>query len=207
MIIFYFWPVFCCLLSPWIAGEPITKKEWTFVGVALIGIAIIFWPEEVTPGLSTGHFLALGASFFAGLAIILTRRLGRNNHPLTLYFYFCLVGGMICVGPLMAQKAPILPASYVGWLGFFGIAFFALFGQVLMNQGMKVLNASRTGVIMMIEPLFASTFGAVFLGETVNMKLVAGACLILSSGLGLTFLPSVKRPLSGPSRQIIHGPR
>ena len=190
MVIFYLWPVFACLLSPWIADERITKREWPFVGGALIGTVIIIWPESALLGLNPGHLLALGGAFLSGLAIILTRRLGRNNNPFTLYFYLCMTGGMICIGPLLAQAPPLFPASGIGWAGLMTIAVFALFAQVLLNQGMKVLNASRTGVIMMIDPLFATAFGAVSLGEPMGLKLLVGSALILGCGLVLAFLPA-----------------
>ena len=190
MILFYVWPVFACLFSPWIAREAIGKREWPFVGGALIGTAIILWSDTSSAGLSMGHFLALGGSCLAGLAVILTRRLGRSNSPFTLYFYLCLTGVVLCIGPLIAQAPPFFPSSGIGWAGLMTIALFALFAQVLLNQGMKVLNASRTGVIMMIDPLFAAAFGAVYLGEPVGLKLLSGSALILGCGLVLALLPA-----------------
>lgn len=206
MILFYLWPIFCCILSPWIAQEPISRREWPLVFGAIVGIAIIFWPDKSALGLRVGHMLALGSALFAGLAIILARRLGRNNHPLVLYFYFCIAGGAICTGPLLAQKGPILPASVIGWLGMAGVAVFSSAGQVFMNQGMKVLNASRTGVIMMIEPIFTCILGVVLLQETLSVRLIVGAGFILFSGVGLLFQSSgVERILETNVKQMSPG--
>ena len=117
MVLFYLWPVFSCLLSAWVAGEPTTRREWPFVCGALSGTTLILWPGASGTALSAGHFLALGAAFFAGLAIILVRRLGRNNNPFTLYFYFCLTGAVFCTGPFLAQESPALPLTGAGWIG------------------------------------------------------------------------------------------
>jgi drug/metabolite transporter (DMT)-like permease len=190
LILFYLWPVFTCLLSPWIAGEPTGKKEWLFVISALLGAALILWPDRVGAGLGLGHFLALTSSFFAGLAIILIRRLRRENNPLTIYFYFSSIGGILCLGPLLTQSGPLLPTSDQGWLCLVAVACFAMGAQVSMNQGMKYLKASKAGALMMIEVLTATTFGTLYLGESLTLRLAAGGMLILGSGAALIALPS-----------------
>lgn len=189
MILFYLWPVFACLLSSWVAGEPTTKREWPFVFGALAGTALILWPDRAGPEVNMGHLFALGASFFAGLAVILIRRLGRTNNPFTIYFYHCLAGVLFCLGPLLAQGHPILPVTRAGWLGLIVVAAFAMAGHVLMNQGMKHLIASKTGVLMMLEVMVAATFGVVCLAETLSIRLLFGAALILGCGVALIILP------------------
>jgi drug/metabolite transporter (DMT)-like permease len=189
MVLFYLWPVFACLLSPWVAGEPTSRREWPFVVGALLGTALILWPDRAVPGLNPGHFLALGASFFTGLAAILIRRLRRVNNPFTIYFYFCLTGGFLNLGPLLAQGDAILPVSMPGWLSLIAVALFAMLGQVLMNQGMKYLNASKTGALMMIEVIVAGAFGALYLGESLSFRFFVGSIIILGCGCALTALP------------------
>lgn len=194
MVLFYLWPIFTCLLSACIAGEPTTKKEWPFVGGALLGGVIILWPDRGGAGLNMGHFLALASSFFAGLAIILIRRVRRANNPFTIYFYFCMIGGLCSLWPLLTQGPPILPVSKEGWICLFAVALFAMIGQIMMNQGMKYLNASKTGALMMIEVIVAVAFGGLYLGESLTFRFFLGSVLILGSGAALMALPS-KTPL------------
>jgi drug/metabolite transporter (DMT)-like permease len=189
MVLFYLWPVFTCLLSPIIAGEPTTRREWPLVITALLGTAVILWPERGGSGLSLGHFLSLASSFFAGLAVILIRRLRRRNNPFTIYFYFCVSGGAATAGPLLAQREPLLPVSVEGWVLLSAVAVFAMVGQVLMNQGIKYLDASRIGALMMTEVLVATAFGALALGETLHFRFFTGAILILGSGAALMIFP------------------
>ncbi|MGD8388606.1 MAG: DMT family transporter [Desulfobacteraceae bacterium] len=200
IVLFYLWPVFACILSAWVAGEPTTGREWPFVIGAFFGSALILWPEEAGPGVQVGHLLALASSFLAGMAIILIRRLGKTNNAFTIYFYFCLMGALFCLGPLLSRPASVLPASTAGWIGLLAVAVFAMSAQVIMNQGMKTLNASRTGVYMMIEVLAASTFGVLWLSEPFGPKLVAGTILILGCGVALLFLPAPSQSGAGPDR-------
>jgi drug/metabolite transporter (DMT)-like permease len=206
MVLFYLWPVFACLLSARVAGEPTGKREWPFVAGALAGTVLILWPGGGADiDLRTGHFFALGASFFAGLAVILIRRLRRTNNAFTIYFYFCITGGLVCLVPLIAQNAPVLPASGRGWMVLGAVAVFAMAGQVIMNQGMKYVSGSRTGVLMMIEVIAASCFGIVFLKEPLGLRLVLGALLILGCGFGLIFLPQRDGGRVPESRDVMDG--
>jgi drug/metabolite transporter (DMT)-like permease len=192
MVLFYLWPVFTCLLSSWVAGEPTPKREWPLVVCALVGTAVILWPEKGGPGLSLGHFLALGSSAFAGHAVILIRRLRRSNDAFTIYYYYCVAGGLITAVPLLAQTGPILPGTGTGWLYLSAVALSAMIAQLVMNEGMKYLDASRTGSLMMIEVITAAAFGALWLGETLTTRFFIGSILILGSGAVLMALPSRK---------------
>lgn len=189
VVLFYLWPVFTCLLSPWIAGEPTTRREWPLVIGALLGTSVILWPQKGGWGLNLGYLLVVAASFFAGLTVILIRRLRRRNNPFTIYFYFCLAGSLATIGPLLAQGAPITTASKEGWVLLLAVGLFAMIGQVLMNQGMKYLDGSRTGALMMIEVIVAAAFGALWLGEDLQIRFFVGAILILGSGAALMALP------------------
>lgn len=197
MVLFYLWPVFTCLLSSWIAGEPTRSKEWILVIGTLLGTATILWPDRAGQGLNPGYLLVLASSFFTGLAITLIRRLRRLNNPLTIYFYFCLTGALATLGPLFSQDRPLSPPTPKAWLLLCAIAVFAMLGQVFMNQGMKYLNASRTGVLMMIEVIVAGTFGAFWLGEVLSIRFLFGSALILACGATLMALPP-KAPAIAP---------
>jgi len=54
---------------------------------------------------------------------------------------------------------------------------------------MKYLNAPKTGVLMMIEPVAATTFGTLYLAEPLNFRFICGAGLIFGCGLFLILLP------------------
>ena len=44
MVLFYLWPVFACILSSKVAGEPVKRRDWPFVMGALCGTTLILWP-------------------------------------------------------------------------------------------------------------------------------------------------------------------
>ncbi len=190
MILFYSWPAFTSLLAAWVLGEPTSPREWPFVGGAFLGAGLILWPGEAGAGFSLGHLLALSAAVIGSLAIILVRRLARDNNPLTIYFYLCLVGALACLGPLLSQEGSLWPTSGAGWLALLVMAVPSLLSQLFFNKGYKYLRAPQTGVLMYLELLFLAAFGIIFLGEPLDWRLLSGAALIVGSGIWLNLKPA-----------------
>jgi drug/metabolite transporter (DMT)-like permease len=73
-----------------------------------------------------------------------------------------------------------------------------MIGQVLMNQGMKYMNASRTSSFMMLEVVIASAFGVMYLGEPLTPRFFAGSLLILGCGAALMLVPVRSNPRNPP---------
>ncbi|MBN2062814.1 MAG: DMT family transporter [Deltaproteobacteria bacterium] len=189
MILFYLWPAFACLLSSSVAGERIKRIEWLFITGAFIGTTLVFLRDGYFMEASLGYLSALASSFFTGLAVILTRRLRRDNNPFTIYFYFCFIGVILTSIPLVTQDSPVFPASRAGWVGLLSVAAFSMTGQVLLNHGLKYLKMSKAGVLMMIEVLTSVLFGIVYLGESFTIQALFGSCLILLSSVMLIVFP------------------
>lgn len=193
MVLFYSWPAFACLLSAWVAGEPTSRAEWPLVGMAFAGAGLILWPHQGGGGFTWGHLLALAGAFIGSVAIILVRRLARDNNAMAIYFHLCLVGLIVCAVPLFFQSRPILPESSFGWWILLFMAVPSLLNQLFMNQGFVYLRAPQVGVLMYLEVLFLAGFGIFWLGEPLTWRLIAGGLLILTGGVALNLLPKIKR--------------
>ena len=117
LIIFYLYPAFTALLSPWVTGEPASRTAWLLIGCAFVGIVLILSPSDASAGINVGHLLAGIASVLCALTLLLVRRLGKTNNIYTLFFYLCLTGTLACVIPLLLQQSPIVPLGTAAWLG------------------------------------------------------------------------------------------
>ena len=126
MVLFYLYPAFTALLSPWITGEPSPKIAWFFICGAFIGTSLILLPHEASGALNLGHLFAVIASILCALTLLLVRRLGRDNNIYTLFFYLCLAGTAACLGPLLIQEAPLLPERASSWIGLAAVAGFGV---------------------------------------------------------------------------------
>jgi hypothetical protein len=57
-----------------------------------------------------------------------------------------------------------------------------------MNQGFKFCKASEGSVIMMSELIFVGIAGVIVFKEVLSTCFLAGACLVLGSGIGLNLI-------------------
>ena len=192
-ILFYSWPAFGSMLSTWVLGEPTRLQEWPFIGTAFLGAGIILWPEQGAGNLAFGHVLALCAALSASIVMLLVRRLARDNHPMSIYFYLCLMGSLVCVVPWLNQglsgQTPFLPQDHFGWTVILVMALPSVLSHLFLNQGLTHLRAPQVGVLMTLELPLLAAFGVLCLDEPLTWKLLSGAGLIMVSGIILTLKP------------------
>ncbi|MEJ2286026.1 MAG: DMT family transporter [Desulfobacterales bacterium] len=190
MVLFYLYPAFTAILSRRVTGEPAAKAAWLFICGAFIGTSLILWPHEASAALNLGHLFAVIASVLCAVTLLLVRRLGRENNIYTLFFYLCLSGTLASLGPLLIQDLPVLPGSSAAWSGVAAVALFSIAAQLTINQALIRIPATIVSVMMTAEVPLVACFGVVFLDEPLGWRLVVGASLIFSCGVGLSLLPT-----------------
>jgi drug/metabolite transporter (DMT)-like permease len=190
MVLFYLYPAFTALLSPWITGEPPAKIAWLFIGCAFIGTSLILWPHEASGTLNSGHLFAVIASILCAITLLLVRRLGKDNNIYTLFFYLCITGTLAGLGPLIIQKNALLPHSAAAWAGVGAVAVFSLAAQLTINQALVRIPAAAVSIMMTIEVPLVAAFGVLYLGEPAGWRLIVGALFIFGSSIGLNLLPA-----------------
>jgi drug/metabolite transporter (DMT)-like permease len=191
MVLFYMYPAFTAILSPWMTGEPTSKAAWPFIVGAFIGTTLIFWPVESHGiGFGLGHFLAIASAVLCAVTILLVRKLGKENNIYTLFYYLCLTGTLSCIGPLLLQKGPLLPESALIWFQLLAVAVFSMGAQLSINQALVHIPAPKVSVMMTVEVPLVACFGIFYLGEPLGFRLMAGALLVFGCGIGLNVLPA-----------------
>ena len=192
MVLFYLYPAFTTLLSPWITGEPPARLSWLLIGGAFIGTSLILWPHEASANLNPGHLFAVIASVLCALTLLLVRRLGKDNNIYTLFFYLCITGTFAGLGPLVLQETPLLPQSSAAWISIAAVAIFSIAAQLTINQALIRIPAATVSIMMTAEVPLIAAFGVIYLGDPLSWRLVLGASLIFGSGVGLNLLPAKK---------------
>lgn len=80
-----------------------------------------------------------------------------------------------------ASGEQILPQTDAGWLKLVGIALFAqVIGQSLIAWAMAHLTATFSSVGLLLQPVMATLFAWILLGETVGPLQFAGGALVLA---------------------------
>jgi drug/metabolite transporter (DMT)-like permease len=192
MVLFYTFPLFAALFSFFILKESLARMEVTLIGVGLIGVFVLINPSSHSLGM--GHVYGLLAGAFAGLTVVLIRRVRRTNGPLIIYFYFCVVGGAVSFPLFIAN---FTPPSFELFALLIVLAVLLLIAQLFMNQGFKFCKASEGSVVLMSEVVFTGVAGVLLFHDSLRLSFFIGACLIVGSGVGLNLInrkaPSIEK--------------
>jgi len=193
MVLFYTFPLFATLFSVPLLKEPLTRTEIGLTILGTVGIFVLINPSS--HALTMGHLLGLLAACFAGITVVLIRRLRKENGPLVIYFYFCLIGGIITL-PFFAARFSLPGLSQSSLLVLLAVLY--LVAQIFMNQGFKYCKASEGSVIMMSEVMFTGIAGVLIFNDSLSLSFWVGACLIVGSGVGLNVIPRQPPPIKTP---------
>ncbi len=182
-------PLIITLLAIPLLGEVVRLRRGLAVAVGLIGVVIVLDPSATRFG--PGHAAALGAAFFGALNAVIVRKIGREERGVVMILYpmmtnFLITGAIL---PLVYQP---LPLADLGKL--------ALVSLLVIAAMQLLVAAYRTGDAIVVAPMqysqiiWAALFGALVFGESVEMNTVAGALIIVLSGLYI-----LRREASGSS--------
>jgi drug/metabolite transporter (DMT)-like permease len=183
IVLIYTFPLFATFFSFLLLKEPFKKLEIMLTVVSMIGIYILINASSYV--FNMGHIFGLLTGCFAGLSMVLIRKLRKTNDPLIIYFYFCMVGGTVLF-PFFIVSFKIPDFEQFSLLVLLAVIF--LIGQILMNQGFKYCKASEGSVILMSEVVFTGIAGVVIFNDSLSPIFLAGASLIVGSGVGLNLI-------------------
>ncbi|MDO8657761.1 MAG: DMT family transporter [Candidatus Levybacteria bacterium] len=185
-------PIVTLIFGALFLKEKITKKLIIGGIFGLLGIGIIIGKDVLQNGLyisPIGDFIILISMFSFVIYEILSKKLFKKYHPLTITFYAFLIGSISFFPASFYEFRNVqnwmanLPLSAI--LGIiYGIFFSSLSAYSLWQWGLSKIDVSRAGFFFYLDPI-ASTLGAVLiLSEKITEPFILGAILIF---LGLFF--------------------
>ena len=171
-------PLLITILAIPVLGEKVRLRRWLAVLVGLAGVMVVLRPGSTE--LSLGHIAALVAAIGGSFASIVVRKIGADERPVVMLIYPMMATfiAMACALPFVYEPMPI---EHLGLLAI--IAVFA------WTAGRLVIAAYQTGEAAIIAPMqysqiiWASIFGYLFFGESIDGATALGASIIIASGL------------------------
>jgi drug/metabolite transporter (DMT)-like permease len=194
IVLFYTFPLFVVLFSFLLFRTPIEKGEILLIGVGLVGIYVLINPDFHS--FNTGYIFGILSSGMGGIAMVMIHKARQTNGPLIIYFYFCLMGGILSF-PFFVMGFKAL--SFQDGILLLSLGLMLLVGQVLMNQAFKFCKASEGSLILMSEIVFAGIGGFLIFKDPVTSNFLLGAILIIGSGVGLNLMSRRSRHSPVPS--------
>jgi drug/metabolite transporter (DMT)-like permease len=171
-------PLFITALSVPLLGERVGIRRWSAVLVGFVGVLVM-----VRPG--SGVFdpaaaVALGATMLYALAMIFIRSLGRSESTGAIAFYYTLVCTVIGAAFLPFQWVTPGPedAALLIAIGLIGGC-----GQLLITSSYRNAPAAVIAPFDYISMLYVSLIGYAVWGDVPDRFLLAGAAIVIASGL------------------------
>ncbi len=188
IVLHYTFPLFATIFSYLLFKIPFERGEMILILIGLAGIYILTDPDFHS--VNQGYLFGLLSGCLGGIAMVLAHKARQMNSPFIIYFYFCLVGGMITFPfTLQGFKVPTILHGILLAL----IALMLLIGQVLMNHGLKFCKASEGSLTLMSEVVFTGIAGFLVFKDPMTWNFLVGAFLIIGSAVGLNLVSRASR--------------
>lgn len=174
----YIGPIVMTAIAPAMLAERVGVHRWSAVLLGFVGMLIMLRPSP--QGLNWAMLLPASAAVFGALRDITTRQMRSSEHPIAvLFFSNCVVAAL-----------GFTTAAW-GWRGFDSAQLVLLLVSAALIGGAHFLHiqAFRLEEASVLAPfrytgiVWAIIFGFIFWGDLPDRWVVAGAIIVIASGL------------------------
>jgi drug/metabolite transporter (DMT)-like permease len=177
--IYFFAPMVITALAGPLLGEWAGWRRWLAVIVGFLGVLVITRPGFGTFGV--GHVYALCSMTCYCFYVIMTRSMGARETAESLIFYSALAPTI-----LMFPAVPLygsLPQDSLQWVLLLSLGLFGAFGHWLLIAAYKQATTSALAPYPYSQMLWMIALGYVVFSDLPDLWTLAGAAIIVSSGL------------------------
>lgn len=92
------------------------------------------------------------------------------------------VAGLVLAAASLLEGERAVPAASETWLSLVGLALVPqVLGWIAITTGLERVAAARGGLVLLIQPILATAWGALFFGEALSATQLAGASMTLAA--------------------------
>lgn len=182
MLILFSAPFLVAILAGPMLGEWIGWRRWLAILAGFAGVFLVMRPGTGTGLHWAALFSALSAVFYS-FYMIITRMLSSGERSDTTLFYSNLVGALAMMPVLpLVWSMPGDPFVFL-LMALFGA--FGSFGHYLLILAHRLAPASSLAPFIYTQLLWATLLGFLVFGDVPNHWTLAGAAIVIASGLYL----------------------
>jgi drug/metabolite transporter, DME family len=179
-------PIWVLLLSGPMLGERIARRDLPFVGLATLGLVMVFLGsrDAVTsaPQPVLGNGLALGAGFSFALMILAMRRLARDHSQPDRSLTAMVLGNSLAFAVCLPFALPfrgITPADGVA-VTYLGVVQIGL-AYLLFTRGLRSLHSLEVSLLLLLEPVLNPLWTWLLLGERPSSLAITGGAVMIAA--------------------------
>jgi len=182
-------PLFMTLLSIPLLGEKVGKHRWTALLIGFVGVLVMVRPggELFQPAALIG---LMGALCYA-LAMIAIRGMSRQEHSLTIVFYYSLFGAL--VAGVAIPFVFVLPSSWLDAGLMVGLGLLGGVGQFFLTQAFRLAPVAAVAPFDYTAMIWAIVLGVVLFAEWPSTAVVVGAVIVGVSGWYIAHREALRR--------------
>jgi len=186
-------PIFMALLGWILLKEKLSWQTISGILLATFGVVLVVTKGDIRSVFygkfgASGDILILISAPNWALFSVLSRPILKRFSAIKVTFFVLFFGWLLTsvqflIGHYWIELNQLSTASWAS-IAFLGV-FCSALAYIFYNDGLKVLPASKVGVFLYLEPLFATIIAAAVLSESIMLASLAGGGLIL---LGVWFV-------------------
>lgn len=173
-------PIFIAIFSALFLGEPLARRKYAGIAIAIIGVAILSGFEpRLSMRMLVGDMLALGSAVWFGLYSVIGRS-QRDRYSLFTYAFaiYGLAAVWLAPAAVLSFKANYTPTALLGIL-LLGLLPAGI-GHTLYNAALRRVHAAYANLIATQEVTGGIILGILVLGEVPSINSLVGAVVALA---------------------------
>ncbi|MEK8050268.1 DMT family transporter [Ideonella sp. DXS22W] len=185
-LILYITPTVVVLLSQWLFGRRATRGQWLAMGLAYVGLLLVFGRELhfEGPRVALGAGLVLASTLSYALYMIYSGEWVRRIGAQRLAGWASAVACALCLAQFVALRPlatlAAVPAP-VWWLSIVNGTLCTVAPVLMVMMAIERIGSARASQLGMIGPIATILMGVVWLDEPLTGWLVAGTLCVLGS--------------------------
>lgn len=174
----YLGPVIMTALAPLVLSERVGVHRWSAVLLGFVGMIIMLRPS--TDNMAWAMLLPACAAVFGALRDLVTRKMRGSGHPVTVLLYSNLIIASVGLPFLLLVWQPFTLPQFALLLlsaALIGVA------HLMHIQAFRLEEASVLAPFRYSGIIWGVLFGFIIWGELPDRWVVAGALVVIASGL------------------------
>ena len=196
-------PFIILLIGKLALGEQVGPRRLGASVVGFAGALLVIQPSFATFG-AVALFPLATALFFA-LYMLITRRLSRETHPVTMQFHTALFAAVLTFPALLVGGAAgswqfsLVAPEGIFWLWVFCVGLAATVSHMAITYALAFAPSATLAPLHYLEIVTATLFGFLVFGDFPNGLTWAGIAVIVASGLYVIHRERVQARMDRPA--------
>jgi drug/metabolite transporter, DME family len=183
-------PMYVLLVSPWLLGEPIRRRDLVSVALAAAGLSLFFVgtepPRATAPDPTSGNLLAVASGVAWAGTLVGLRWMGRyartdaptGSEPV----HAVVVGNVLAFAVCLPVALPVveLGAADAVALVYLGVGQIAL-PYLLLVRAVRDVPALEAAMLLLLEPALNPVWAYALHGEVPGALAIAGGVVVLGA--------------------------